>query len=64
MGFGRNSLEEARIDTAVAAEKLAVLVERGTYTIKEIKEIRALLLLVVRNQLDPLLGHLPPERHY
>lgn len=64
MGFERNSLTEAKTDVDAASAKLAALLARPTYTIAEIKEIRALLLLVVRNQLDPLIGYLPGKRHY
>jgi hypothetical protein len=64
MGFEHNSLREAKTDVDAASAKLSVLIARGAYTINEVKEVRALLLLVVRNQLDPLTGHLPEKRHY
>lgn len=64
MGFDHNSLAEAKVDVDAASAKLAALLARKAYTINEVKEIRALLLLVVRNQLDPLLGHAPERRHY
>lgn len=35
------------------------------YTIKEVKEVRSLLLGLVRSCLDPLaFGHMPDKRHY
>ena len=64
MGFDHNSLKEAKADADAASAKLAVLIARGSYTTAEVKEIRALLLLAVRDQLDPLLGHPPDRRHY
>lgn len=41
MGFERNSLTEAKTDVDAASAKLAALLARPTYTIAEIKEIRA-----------------------
>jgi hypothetical protein len=64
MGFDHNSLKEARTDVDAASAKLSDLIARGGSTINEVKEVRALLLLVVRNQLDPLIGHLPDRRYY
>jgi hypothetical protein len=64
MGFEQNSLTEARTDVDAASQKLAALIARGTHTVPEVREVRALLLLVVRNQLDPLIGHMPARRTY
>jgi hypothetical protein len=44
--------------------RLALMIARKSYTIKEVQDIRRLLLQSVRHHLDPLLPHMPEERRY
>jgi len=51
------------LESAIAA--LRAIEQRGNWTIKEMREIRTLLLSTVRHHIDDrACGHMPDKRHY
>ena len=58
-------MEDAIRRLEEAKTRLEAIKHGETYTIKEMREIRKLLLDTVRNNIDPYaLGHAPDQRHY
>jgi hypothetical protein len=61
----RSDITDAILDLKEASQRMQEVLNRGTYKINEMEEIRRLLLRTVRNNIDPYaLGHAPDKRHY
>ena len=61
----RPLFESAVSELRAAQKQLKALMDRGSYTIGELQEIRRGILGVVRNNIDPVaFGHMPDKRHY
>lgn len=65
MGQCRIHVEAARQKLKIVDDKLRTILDKRTWTINEMKEIRKLLLDVVKYNIDDYAcGHMPDKRHY
>ena len=59
-----NNIQKALSDIKDAEKKCRALAAKDSYTIKEMKELRTLLLKTVRNNIDCYVGLMPDKRYY